>query len=452
MTKDKKKHHKAIKKFYWKLHHWVGLYTGILIGVLSLTGALAVFIPEIDSYIKKQHYRAFSTPYPGENPAFSQSLSSLTTQFPDFQSLTVHLPDTPEDVVVLEMAYPDNGEALRYEFFVDGGRDEILGRRLWQNSTANFLRQVHVRLYEGNWGRQLVGIGGIGLFMVSLTGLLIYGNFMKRQKWPEVRKGLNMRIQMADWHKIFGVSALAFNVVIALTGAWLGLQPWLMQWFNISVPNQHVIERVIAPEDDARTTIEWDQIFQSVSQNFPELTPSRFDVSTDGTAVIRVRGDVRGQVYERNANMIVLSKANYRPVFRYNVEEQPFSHKLYYVQEALHFGNFGGIGLKILYAFLGLTSGFLSISGFVVFLYRKNKKNADADQRTRRAVFLVCTLGLLLLATIAFISINLGYALAASFAEILINGLLIISALYLVINFLIKNRRRRKSDNNLPPS
>ena len=84
-----------------------------------------------------------------------------------------------------------------------------------------------------------------------------------------------MRIQMADWHKIFGVSALAFNVVIALTGAWLGLQPWLMQWFNISVPNQHVIERVTAPEDDARTTIEWDQIFQSVSQNFPELTPYR---------------------------------------------------------------------------------------------------------------------------------------------------------------------------------
>ncbi|MGO3164539.1 MAG: PepSY domain-containing protein, partial [Sphingobacteriaceae bacterium] len=124
----------------------------------------------------------------------------------------------------------------------------------------------------------------------------------------------------------------------------------------------------------------------------------------------------------------------------------------YYVQEALHFGNFGGIGLKILYAFLGLTSGFLSISGFVVFLYRKNKKNANADQRTRRAVFLVCTLGLLLLATIAFISINLGYALAASFAEILINGLLIISALYLVTNFLIKNRRGSKSDNNLPPN
>ncbi|MGO1724041.1 MAG: hypothetical protein ACTHY9_15125, partial [Sphingobacterium sp.] len=68
------------------------------------------------------------------------------------------------------------------------------------------------------------------------------------------------------------------------------------------------------------------------------------------------------------------------------------------------------------------------------------------------AVFLVCTLGLLLLATIAFISINLGYALAASFAEVIINGLLIILALYLVTNFLIKNRRGSKSDNNLPPN
>src|SRR5690606_38735887 len=196
MNKGKKDRDKAIKKFYWKLHHWVGLYTGILIGVLSLTGALAVFIPEIDSYIKKQYYNAFSTPFPGENPEFTRSLSSLTSQFPDYQSLAVRLPHTPKDVVVIEMVYPENGEALRYEFFVDGGRDEILGKRLWQNSMANFLRQMHVRLYEGNWGRQLVGIGGIALFLVSLTGLLIYGNFMKRQKWPNVRKGLNMRIQM----------------------------------------------------------------------------------------------------------------------------------------------------------------------------------------------------------------------------------------------------------------
>src|SRR3546814_13544545 len=90
---------------------------------------------------------------------------------------------------------------------------------------------MHVRLYEGNWGQQLVGIGGLALAVVAITGLMIYGNFMKRQVWPAVRNRKNIRIVMADWHKLIGISPLAFTLVIALTGAWLGLQPRRMNWY-----------------------------------------------------------------------------------------------------------------------------------------------------------------------------------------------------------------------------
>lgn len=452
MDQAKKERKKTVKKRYWRLHHWVGLYTGLLIGILSLTGALAVFIPEIDSLIKKYHYDAFSTPHPVGQPEFVESLSSLTTQFPNYQSLNIHLPKTDNDVVVIEMVRRQAGESRRYEFFVDGGRDVILGQRLWQNSFANFLRQMHVRLYEGNWGRQLVGIAGIGLVLVSITGLMIYGNFMKKQKWPQVRKKLNMRIQMADWHKIFGVSALAFNLVIAATGAWLGLQPWLMKRFDMAIPNQHRIEQTISAGDDRSLAIDWSQARTAVATHFPGFIPNRFEVSTNGSATITARGNVPGQVYERNTNLIVLSKTDYRPLFIYKLAEQPLLHKFYYIQEALHFGDFGGLGLKVLYAILGLTSGFLSISGFIIFLYRRHKKNVNVEKRTTRMVFFVSTSSLLLLAVIAFISINMGYNNAAAVAEILVNGLLIGLALYLVFNFVRKNRLSNKSDTRIPPS
>src|SRR5690606_35655892 len=369
------------KRFFWRLHHWVGLYTGILIGALSITGAVAVFIPEIDALIQQHHYDAAATA-PGTGiPHFGQSIDTLTHWLPDYRSLAITLPREPGQAVQVDMTIPADGATTRYDFFIDGGTDRLLGQRNHQNSLANYLRQMHVRLYEGLWGRQLVGIGGLALAVVCITGLLIYGNFMKRQAWPEVRRRTNIRIIMADWHKLIGIGSLAFNLAIALTGAWLGLQPWLMRWLDISTPNRYAAAQVVEPAADRALAVDWPAMLGAAKKEFPDIHPRRIVPSADGSATVTIRGNITGAIYERDINYIVLSKTDQQPLFTYDVRQQPFGHKFYFIQEALHFGDFGGLWLKVLYALLGLTSGFLSISGFVIYLFRRQKKKprrADA--------------------------------------------------------------------------
>src|SRR5690606_34873515 len=203
---------------------------------------------------------------------------------------------------------------------------------------------------------------------------MIYGNFMKRQVWPAVRNRKNIRIVMADWHKLVGISALAFNLVIALTGAWLGLQPWLMRWFDISTPNRYAAAIVMEPAADRATAVDWHAMLTAAKKEFPDLQPRRIVPSTNGSATVTIRGNITGAVYERDINYVVLSKTNRDAVFKYDVRQQPFGHKFYFIQEALHFGDFGGLWLKALYALLGLTSGFLSISGFVIYQFRRKKQ------------------------------------------------------------------------------
>src|SRR5690606_7504010 len=174
------------KRLLWRIHHWAGLYAGILIGLLSLTGALAVFIPEIDALVLRYHYNArSSTPVAGD-PQFGDAVDSLKSSFPAYSSMSIQLPEKPGHVAEIDLVdRPAEGSTHRYNFFVDTGADRVVGQRDHQNSLANYLRQVHVRLYEGNWGRQLVGLGGLALVVLAVTGLLIYGNFMKKQSWPE---------------------------------------------------------------------------------------------------------------------------------------------------------------------------------------------------------------------------------------------------------------------------
>lgn len=431
------------KQLLWKIHHWAGLYAGILIGILSLTGALAVFIPEIDGLVLKHRYHASSsTPVAGD-PKFSSSLDSLIMQFPAYSSLAIHLPEKPDDVVQVDMVVRrSKADLVRYNFFIDAGADRVIGERNHQNSLANYLRQIHVRLYEGNWGRQLVGIGGLALVVLAVTGLMIYGNFMKKQPYPKVRKNASTRIVMADWHKILGISALAFNLVIAITGAWLGLQPWLMRWMDITTPNAYQAPVVMKPEADKALKVDWSEVLATVRKEFPELKPQHIVSSTNGSGSIAVRGNIAGLVYERDINTLVLSKTGYTPLFRYDVRQQPFSHKLYFVQEALHFGDFGGLLLKAVYTFLGLVSGFLSISGFVVYLCRRKKKEPESNPM--KLIFAYSMTSVLFLVLIAMISLFIGYAQAATLAAIVINTILIGLPVYALARYII-GRYRKKS-------
>lgn len=427
---------KDTNKLLWRIHHWVGLYTGILIGILSLTGAFALFIPEIDSFIKKKHYNASSSASASGQPEFSRSLSELTQRYKDYQGLSVELPSRKGDVAEVRIAAPKGSGAQNLTFFVDLGQDRVVGSRNQQNSLANYMRQMHVRLYEGSWGRQLVGLGGVALVVLTVTGFLIYGNFMKKQLWPAIRKGKGLRIVLADWHKILGVSALAFNLVIALTGAWLGLQPVLMRWFDIKTPNTYKAEVIIDKGEDKELAIDWNEAMQAAKKEFPDLIPRYIIPSANGSATITFRGNIQGAVYEREINTLVLSKQTFKPLFKYDVRQQSFGDKFYFVQEALHFGDFGGLALKILYALLGLTTAFLSISGFAIFLFRtKNKDHRKTAPMKLIAVYSLSILLLLIIAALA--SLFIGYAQTAFAAAILINGLLIVLILYFIIKFLV---------------
>jgi uncharacterized iron-regulated membrane protein len=432
------------KKLLWRIHHWAGLYSGIVIGILCFTGVLAVFIPEIDSAILKNHYSVSAAiAKPGDLPKINNALAETKRKYPQMSGLLIDMPEKPGQVATFnfQVKGKEKSENKSYSLFVDPVADKLLGYRDRQNSLANYLRQMHVRLYEGFWGRQLVGLAGIAFIIVTVTGFLIYGKFMKKQSYPQIRKK-NLRIIMADWHKILGITALAFNFVIACSGAWLGLQPKLMQWFDIIAPNDRDFEKVMDKKEDAEIAVDWNKVFQAVRQEFPELRPGYVRASEDGTATIEVHGSVAGQLYERNINTIVFAKKSYKALFKCDLRKASFADKFYSVQEALHFGDFGGLGVKVVYAILGLISAFLSISGFVVYLCRTDKKE-KRSQSPIKITFIYSMVIVLLLTIVAMISMFIGYRQAANVAAYIVNGSLGAVILYSVWQFIAKNRKRK---------
>jgi uncharacterized iron-regulated membrane protein len=426
---------KEDSKLLWKIHHWAGFYSGIIIAITCFTGSLAVFIPEIDYLIQKVKYSASSTAT--SEWQYEHSLKDLIKKHPDHKSLRIGFPEKQGHAGTINITFSGkkNKEADRLDYFIDMGGDKIIASRNQQNSIANYLRQIHVRLYEGNWGRYLVGLGGIAFIIVTVTGLLIYGNFMKRQPYPQIRNKKGLRIMLADWHKILGISALAFNLVIALTGAWLGIQGW----FNVKNPAQYKAPVITEKAADIKIPVKWNDVLKNSHRYFPDLVPKYAVASDNGSAIITITGNVKGLIYERNINKLVLSKADLKPLFIYDIREKPFWHKFYFVQEALHFGDYGGLALKILYSLLGFVASFLAISGFVVYLCRTEKK-AKRKASALKTIFLYSMIILLVLIIIAMISTLIGYPTAAFIMAITVNAALATWILYFIIKPVLKKK------------
>ena len=213
---------KRLHKKLWSIHNWVGLYAGVAIAILSITGVAALFKFEIDEGL---NYRRFNVEKQEHYADLKPVFDSLDTVYGIENFTGLQFPKGEGKSWIRTYSIRKSFyDSEQLHIFIDPYTGEVLGKRDYLKSLAYFVRNVHVRLYEAVLGRQIVGIVGLALLISTITGFWIYGGFMKKQVFAAIRQK-NLRIKMADYHKLIGVTTLLFNLMIAITGFWLGIQP-----------------------------------------------------------------------------------------------------------------------------------------------------------------------------------------------------------------------------------
>ncbi|GAB3650759.1 PepSY-associated TM helix domain-containing protein [Echinicola sediminis] len=414
------------KKLLWTIHNWIGVYCGVVIAFLSITGAAALFRPEVDRLLNPHLTKVAAQ---DSTVSLATTVQEVLKAHPDMQLFEVEMPKAYLDTwnIRLRANEPDAFYPMFWEVFVNPYTGEIRGERNYYETFSYFLRNLHVRFYEGQFGRQIVGLAGIALLISTITGLLIYGKFMKKQPFGNIRRK-NLRITQADLHKLIGMSALLFNLIIAITGAWLGLQSYLMEGLDIKMPNEFIrSEKPLTKEEDTHYALDYDAIVSKTKEEFPELQPWYIRPTTTGEGLVHVYGNVAGQVYERRSNKLVFDKADYSIEHRYNISDQDFSAKLYYVQEALHFGDYAGLPIKLFYCILALSSGFLSLSGFIIYLERIKKQRQKEDALALKPLLLRWTAGMMaFIVLIGILSLRYGIGIPSLIVTTATYGFLLI--------------------------
>lgn len=345
-------------KYIFGWHHWCGLIVGLFLLMMSVTGSLLVFSDELEVIEERNH------PVVQEingQPSFDASFYAVQKMYPQWEIRLYHLPRAGE-ALVYDLRQKEKSKKL----FVHPVTGQLLGVN--QNANSSLQRSLlllHYTWFSGTTGKIMVFITGVLFLITLITGIIVYRKSVLRVLRFRVR--LNRRTTRSFYsslHRIIGVWSLAFNVLIVSTGLWLSGQIALT-----ALKSKPVIEKS-KPKLPISSI---DAVVTKIQTTFPDFQVKLVRVRPGGNAV-QVTGRLvsdpfyYGNYYSGftvNGQTLEIESSSF-------MKELPTGEKLKKMSGPLHFGNYGGMPVKILYCLLGLTPAFLSISGFI--LWRKKKK------------------------------------------------------------------------------
>jgi uncharacterized iron-regulated membrane protein len=237
-----------------------------------------------------------------------------------------------------------------------------------------FLLRLHVDMFAGLPGKWLLAFMGLLFVLAIVSGTVLYLPFMRRLKFATVRQDKSTRLRWLDLHNLIGVVTLTWALVVGVTGvisacADLIIAAWRTDSLSAMVePYKHappLTQR--APASD---------LLKIAAEAAPGMQPDF--IAFPGT---RFSSEYHYAVFMKGSTHLtahlltpVLIDASTLAVTA--IAKRPWYMDAMGMSQPLHFGDYGGMPMKILWAVLdGLT---LIVLGSGVYLWVVRRKAGKA--------------------------------------------------------------------------
>ncbi len=372
----------TIKKWFW-VHRWTSLICTIFILILCLTGLPLIFGEEIDNYLDPdppQEVLPANTPMTNVDNLIKESLVKNPGLIPTFAyfdddepQITVHMATswkqfyTPHSDSTRWMKYDSRtGKLIR--------ESEALGKK--KIDFITLMLDIHRGLFMGLGGELFLGLMGLLFVVAILSGFALYGPFMKKLPFGIVRAKRSPRLKWLDLHNLLGIATGIWLIVVGFTGFFNELSTPLFGIFQMTD-----VQKMLAPYKGlppvANTELSSQQkAYDTVAAALPnmQITSLVFPGSPYGSSqhyLIWAKGNT--PLTSRLFNPTLVDARNGKLT---SVVKMPWYLRSLEVSRPLHFGDYGGTPLKILWSLFDIAAIIVLCSG--VYLWFKRKKTYES--------------------------------------------------------------------------
>ncbi|MCP2020122.1 PepSY-associated TM helix domain-containing protein [Pseudomonas laurylsulfatiphila] len=377
---------KSRSKIWFLVHSWLALPIWFFVLIVCVTGTLAVISQEI-VWLANPPMRASQPSDDAPLLSYQQIIEAINKAEPRTVVQSISRPDESHFALDVEVSYPDGRSVVIY---VNPYSGVIQGVAPEFNFRA-FTRALHgwwlVPFTNGySWGWYLVSFLGLPLLASLVTGLVVYKRFWKGFFRPTLRIRHGARIFWGDFHRLSGIWSIWFIAVISITGTWFLIQALLFD-NQISISTEKIIPAMsreavpLSPDGSPPPRIDLDRAIEIATQKISGLEASF--VSLPGNAYSHL--DVGG----RGWYPLMFQTATLNPYTGEIAASRLISDRstLEFVTESmrpLHTGDFGGLWIKLIWAFFGLLLSMMVLSGLLIWTKRTALATANAFKRSNR--------------------------------------------------------------------
>lgn len=371
----------SIRKWYL-VHKWTSLICTAFLLMLCITGLPLIFHEEIEhlSGVVEAPPMPENTPYSSLDKVAEAALKQRPGDVIRFMFWEQ---DEHPHVTMVSMAEsmdapPDAGKIV----LIDSRTANVLDEPPPDRGFMYVMLKLHVDMFAGLPGMLFLGFMGLLFAVAIISGIVLYHPFMRRLDFGTIRREKQARLKWLDVHNLLGVATLVWALVVGLTGTINTLsQIVIFIWQNDQMAEMTAPYKGL-PAPKALGSL---QAAMDTAQNaIPDMHPSFVAFP--------------GSIYSSPHHYTVFMKGNTPVTSRLlkpalvdaqtikltDAREVPWYVKTLLLSQPLHFGDYGGLPLKIIWTLLDLITIVVLGSGLYLWLQRRKqteKRISELEQK-----------------------------------------------------------------------
>ena len=362
------------------VHRWSSLVCTAFMLLLCLTGLPLIFHHEIDHALGD----AIETPSlatDGQRIDLDRMIATAVARHPDMTPRFAS--QEADDDRVWYVTLSTTGGRLA-QVAVDARDGRVLGEPvIGGKGVMSVVLRLHVDLFAGLAGKLFLGAMGVLLLVAIVSGVVLYAPFMQKLAFGAVRRDRAPRVRWLDLHNLIGIVTLTWALVVGLTGV-------VNTWAELLLHHWQSTElaEMTAGYRDQPAVVLPASLQASTTAALATLPDKRIAfIAFPGTSFASphhygyfLRGDT--PLTSRLLTPVLVDARTGRVT---DSRTLPWYLSALLLSQPLHFGDYGGLPLKIVWALLDGATLIVLGSGLYLWIVKRRTERRGATRALRLA-------------------------------------------------------------------
>jgi uncharacterized iron-regulated membrane protein len=391
---------RSIRRFFYEIHLWLGIVSGLLLFAICLSGTILVFHEEIRRISEPAKYYV-DVPAGHEPIPVDEMIAKAESAKPAMKVSGITIYEQANRTVRVLLIAPEHGGVWHHgsgsAVYMNPYTGEIVGDGI-SGVDLFFLSMMllHRFLWLPVWiGRPVVGITTIVFVVIYISGVVLWlpGTLKAFSMWKAWKIGFLVRFKRGLWlliydlHNTVGFYLLIPSLILALTGLC-----WSFAWyrdagsyllgdriFNVVLQQPQKIE----PVEDSAVPLPVGEMIAKQNQ----LTPGSGDISVTipqnkESAMVIQKGrtgffasSIKDKTqWDRYRGTVIPVERYGKMVEVERFADKPFGAKIAASVQGLHLGNITGMSSKIFFFVVCLFLTSFPLSGIALWIKKLRRK------------------------------------------------------------------------------